>query len=176
MKYQRKYLRAPVLKEAFFNVEGESYTVKVFNISEGGLSLLAPQFFKSSNPCYMMLYLDEPVDLAKEVASLYQKQTSPIFLRLEGFLLPQVRQASQAGYELGFEFSEIDFHGIHSIKKYVEMAKKNLSYLLSLETAGNDECEGLKKRVIERLGWFDQKSDMKKQLFQYQKSLNWPNL
>lgn len=168
MKYQRRYLRAPVVDQALLTLGEEVFAVNVQDISEGGVSVLSPKLI-TSGECSLMIALKNFKSFSHGEIEVDKVD----IIRVSGRILPQIRDALVDGYKLAIEFNEMSLVNAKTIQEYVRKASMNLNFLVSLESSKNSEMQTVKERALDELGWFPHRNNFSADLNQFYKNTQW---
>ena len=168
MKYQRKFLRAPVLQNSLLQFEDEAFIVKLEDISEGGAAIVSPKLI-TQGECSLLVPLKKFYQFSN--GRIANEGTD--ILRINAKIIPQIRDASLEGYKIALEFQQMSLADAKLIKDYVETASRNLNFLVSLESTQRNEGLIIKQKALDELGWFTNPGSFADKLARFHKNAQW---
>lgn len=168
MSYQRKFLRAPVLQNSLLQFEDEVVVVKLEDISEGGAAIVSPKLI-TQGECSLLV----PLKRFLKFSDGHISHENTDVLRINAKIIPQIRDACLEGYKIALEFQQMSLADAKLIRSYVEIASKNLNFLVSLQSSQKDEGLIIKQKALDELGWFPNPKNFTDNLARFHKNAQW---
>ena len=161
--FQRKHCRAPLREHILYEEGGHVHKALSINISEGGVLLQSLPIIPDKDLISMMLAIPQHYDLVtlskEQVFYLSREKINNKILRIKVQIVRQFEGLSATDQlfvtQVGFKFHDLDSENLHTIRNYVDLNMKNISFLVSQfeSMLKNKDLESLVRRIASLLGY-----------------------